>query len=67
MKGIKNDLEFRQEKLEWESIYLRLRRMVEEKAKEDPGKWDLILEDLESSWRGIQEKLLVLYKEYKLT
>ena len=39
--------------------------MVEEKAKEDPVKWNPRLEDLESLWRGIQEKLLVLYKEYK--
>jgi len=61
MRSIKDDLEYRQEFMEWENLYLRLKQLI--KRKGDPVTWNPVLENLEVTWRGIQKRLIALYKQ----
>lgn len=61
MKNIKDEIAYQEELLEWGNIYLRLRRMIEEKVEKEPVVWNPVLENLEVTWKGIQKRLVVLY------
>ena len=58
LTDIKNDLEYRAEYLEWENIYFRIVKLLEEKEGEERKKEK---EFVENWWVKFQEKLKELY------
>ena len=58
LTDIKNDLEYRAEYLEWENIYFRIVKLLEEKEGEE---WKKEKEFVENWWVKFQEKLKELY------
>ena len=58
LTDIKNDLEYRAEYIEWENIYFRIVKLLEEKEGEE---WKKEKEFVENWWVKFQEKLKELY------
>ena len=58
LTSIKDDLEYRAEYLEWENIYFRIVKLLEEKEGEE---WKKEKEFVENWWVKFQEKLKELY------
>ena len=57
MRNLKNDLEYKQELLEWENLFIRLSKLITSKG------WTVELDNLEKSWVGVRRNLRKLYSQ----
>jgi hypothetical protein len=56
----KDSLEYRRELLEWQTLYFRLKRLLENKEGE---RWDAEKENVELWWAGMRKTLAQLYQQ----